>query len=124
VTPAILRLRLAQTVSAFARTGELQRDFRTHGWHDFLAGDIPETADPAEIAAAAVLHLVVGEDERFNGFGAGVVAVDAFLRHVLGNRYPCGRARSEYARLHELLTAARVDHDAVRGWYRTFVADR
>jgi len=55
MTPAALRVRLAQVVTSYARTGKLQRDFRSHGWHDFLAGDLPETADPAELAAETVL---------------------------------------------------------------------
>jgi hypothetical protein len=105
--------RLAKSLHPFLSNKVGPAELKALGWFDFLSEDRPETADPIQMALAALLYLSLDEDCSWNAQKAVLTAILAFL-HQKTRRAPTS---IDLADLRKLLESCPVDQSVVASWF-------
>lgn len=100
----------------------LRKQFREAGVLDFVNVERPETEDPGELAAAAVLYLGIGSHGEFGPLGQKVVQASiAFM----GKHHPKRPTAEKVARLGLILEENPINPGRLRAWFQsTYPTDR
>ena len=96
---------LAKTINA--------RNLREWGWLDYLSLESHTSNDPVEVACAALLYLVVGDEGQFLGREHVVVGVINFANDRTGRL-------ANAAQIHQLVAIFKtppISPDTVHEWF-------
>lgn len=103
---------LVKALHPFLTETVSQRDLKNWGWYDYLSLDVHASNDPAEVACAALLYLVV-DDGRWIGRESVIVAVINFANDRTGRQVDA----SQMQRLAAIFNADPLDEKSVQEWF-------